>query len=278
MSRNGTPTGTSVVGCAATTSTLASERPRPPVRSCRTAYSDYAGPQVSAAQGEIPFDARGGGVRVEIVCLSPQPWAVDLPTNRQQLMRRAAALGHDVLFVETGPHLARALLGVTGRSRRAALRQITRGETVEPRIRVILARNLVPWGHGSDSRRVSTRCSQPARSGGRRGVGPPSCSGSTTPASPTPSARATSGSRCTTVSTTTPSSRGGDTRKRALVAAYDRRAAQRSRIVFATTASLRDRHAAVNDRTYLVPNVGDYAHFAPAADAGIAPAGLAVAG
>jgi glycosyltransferase involved in cell wall biosynthesis len=59
---------------------------------------------------------------------------------------------------------------------------------------------------------------------------------------------------------------GADRRKRALVAAYDRLAASRARLVFTTAQSLADRHGRHNANTHLVRNVGDFAHFAPAAD------------
>ena len=42
-----------------------------------------------------------------------------------------------------------------------------------------------------------------------------------------------------------------------------------------TTKTLYDRHLAANPQTYLVPNVGDYRHFAPAASRAIAAADVA---
>ena len=58
--------------------------------------------------------------------------------------------------------------------------------------------------------------------------------------------------------------------EQALAARGDHRAALASRIVFATTSTLYDRHRRVNANTHLVPNVGDFAHFAPAADPALA--------
>ncbi len=55
-------------------------------------------------------------------------------------------------------------------------------------------------------------------------------------------------------------------RRRTLVAAADREAAARSRIVFTTARPLFERHAALKPRTHLVPNAGDFEHFARAAD------------
>lgn len=60
---------------------------------------------------------------------------------------------------------------------------------------------------------------------------------------------------------------GSDPRRRALIAHGDRLAAERSRLVFATTSPLLERHRTLNPNTHLVPNVADYAHFAPAAEA-----------
>ena len=66
-----------------------------------------------------------------IVCLSSQEWAAALPTNRQQIMRRAANRGHEVLFVETGDfvgkHFWRLLLGP---GRRSLALRLFRGEPV----------------------------------------------------------------------------------------------------------------------------------------------------
>jgi glycosyltransferase involved in cell wall biosynthesis len=44
-----------------------------------------------------------------------------------------------------------------------------------------------------------------------------------------------------------------------------------SRLVFTTTTPLHERHGKVNPRTYLVRNVGDFEHFAPAVDRNLAP-------
>ena len=44
-----------------------------------------------------------------ILCMSRQDWNAGLPTNRQQIMLRAAQRGHRVVFVESGGHLGRHL-------------------------------------------------------------------------------------------------------------------------------------------------------------------------
>ena len=63
---------------------------------------------------------------------------------------------------------------------------------------------------------------------------------------------------------------GDDQRVRALLTAADNRAARSSTVVITTTRTLYERHRATNPRTHLVPNVGDYEHFAPAASRDIA--------
>jgi glycosyltransferase involved in cell wall biosynthesis len=57
---------------------------------------------------------------------------------------------------------------------------------------------------------------------------------------------------------------------RKLVARLDRLAAARAQLVFATARSLVERHLEHNAQTHLVRNVGDFAHFAPAADRALA--------
>src|SRR5918996_83235 len=75
-----------------------------------------------------------------IACLSPQPWEIDLPTNRQQIMSRAARRGHHVLFVDCGTFVgrhARALL--QGPRRRSIARRLISSEEVAPGIRTTIA-------------------------------------------------------------------------------------------------------------------------------------------
>ena len=69
-----------------------------------------------------------------IVCLSPQEWDAPLPTNRQQIMRRAAAQGHEVLFVETSHFLGRHRLRlVRGGFRPSLARRLLAAERAAPR-------------------------------------------------------------------------------------------------------------------------------------------------
>jgi glycosyltransferase involved in cell wall biosynthesis len=67
---------------------------------------------------------------------------------------------------------------------------------------------------------------------------------------------------------------GDDRRIRELVAEKDREAARRANVVITTTTTLFERHRATNPSTYLVPNVGDYEHFAAAASRSLAAAEL----
>ena len=85
--------------------------------------------------------------RFSIICLSPQDWRVPLPTNRQQVMLRAARQGHDVLFVEMGYFLGRHLWSLLrGPERRSLARRLFSTEEVLPGVRLRKAHNLLPWG------------------------------------------------------------------------------------------------------------------------------------
>jgi hypothetical protein len=82
-----------------------------------------------------------------IVCLSSQDWRAALPTNRQQVMLRAAQQGHDVLFVETGYFLGRHLWSLArGHDRRSLKQRLFSTEEVASGVRIRKAHNLVPWG------------------------------------------------------------------------------------------------------------------------------------
>ena len=59
-------------------------------------------------------------------------------------------------------------------------------------------------------------------------------------------------------------------RKRELVASCDRQAVLESRLVFATSTTMYERQRRLNPSTHLVPNAGDYKHFAVAADRTVA--------
>ncbi len=221
-----------------------------------TPVAREAAPQVTAAE---PFS---------IVCLSPQAWHVDLPTNRQQIMLRAARQGHEILFVETGNFLGRhAWSLVRGPGRGALADQLVRAQEVAPGISARKALNVLPWGHtyrlanavngfftSRLLRRLARRLPQPVV---------------LWIYDPCAASMAGSCGEAFAVYDCVDDyaeQTGGDPRKHALVRDADRRAASRSRLVFATATPLYERHAQVNARTHLVRNVGDYAHFRPAAD------------
>jgi glycosyltransferase involved in cell wall biosynthesis len=204
-----------------------------------------------------------------IICLSPQEWATSLPTNRQQIMRRAAEQGHPVLFVETGEWLGAHLWRLLWQpNRRSLLRRLVSVETVEPGVAVRKALNVLPWGQryrASDSvnglinRRVVARAARSLR--------PPRVVWLYDPRATWAIGHAGDTFSVYDCVDDYPEQAAGE-RNRRLLAAADRRAALTSRIVFTTTTPLFDRHASTNPRTYLVRNVGDFAHFSPAADYG----------
>ena len=208
--------------------------------------------------------------RFSVICLSPSAWEVDLPTNRQQIMRRVAERGHRVRFVETVPFLGRHLLALlrgTGR-RRPLLAELLTGREAGPCVTVLKAPNVLPGGHkyrfasavnGFLTRLLVARVA-------RRKLQQP-----VVPWIYDPCFAAVVG-RCgdefsvyDCIDDYTALSFYGP-RERALVVAGDRLAAARSRVVFATTNALYERHRGANSNTHLVRNVGDYRHFAPAAD------------
>jgi glycosyltransferase involved in cell wall biosynthesis len=213
------------------------------------------------------FLETNGRERFSIVCLSPQEWRVELPTNRQQVMLRAARRGHRVLFVETGNFLGRHLWALLrGRERRSLFRRLVSTEEVAPGVLLRKARNLLPWGStyrlpktvnsaitARMLRRLAASLPQPvvlwiydpgaAELAGRSGEAFAVYDCVDDYREQTTSAR-----------------------KRELVTRCDRLAAQRSRLVFTTSAAIYERQRRLNPETHLVPNAGDYEHFAGAVD------------
>lgn len=208
-----------------------------------------------------------------IVCVSPQPWDTELPTNRQQVMRRAAGFGHEVVFVETAHFLGRDLWRLVRgpHTGRRFLRRLVVGDRVTERITVREAPWLAPWGRRirwanrldaaltrAVVRRIVRRSSRPVvlwlydaasssligRCGEKAAVY--DCVDDHIEVA------------------------GRNPRVRALLTEGDRRAALASNVVITTTRTLYERHRPTNPRTHLVPNVGDYEHFAPAASRTIA--------
>jgi glycosyltransferase involved in cell wall biosynthesis len=209
--------------------------------------------------------------RFSIVCLSSQEWRVDLPTNRQQIMLRAARRGHEVVFVETGSFVAWHLWKTVVRRDRSLWRRLVRSEEAAPGIRVRKAPNLLPWGKkyrlpnainrlvtAAVLRRLARRQTQPVV---------------LWIYDPTFAALAGASGEAFAVYDCVDDyveQNGGDARRRALLAEGDERAANASRLVFATSRPLYERQRRVNAHTHLVPNGGDYDHFRAAADRAIA--------
>jgi glycosyltransferase involved in cell wall biosynthesis len=212
-----------------------------------------------------------GGQRFSIICLSPQDWNVALPTNRQQVMLRAARSGHQVLFVETGYFLGRHLWALLrGDGGRSLARRLLSTEEVAPGVMLRKATNLLPWGstYGLPRavnsavtarmlRHLAATLPQPVvlwiydpRAAGLAGR----CG------------EAFAVYDCVDDYTEQTTS----SRKREFVAHCDRMAATRSRLVFTTSAAMYERHRRLNPETHLVPNAGDYGHFAGAIDRALA--------
>jgi glycosyltransferase involved in cell wall biosynthesis len=210
-----------------------------------------------------------------IVCLSSQPWDAPLPTNRQQIMSRAARRGHQVLFVETGDFVGKHLLRIRGRqARRAFARKLMHGVEVEPNVRVTQLVNLLPW-----SQRFSWCNAFNWRTGARvlrraaRSLPAPSVLWIYDPRG-ADAVGLLDEAFAVYDCVDDYQYQAGSAQSRALVAALDVAAAARSRLVFATTPSLLRRHERADGRAYLVPNVGDFDHFSQAVERRLAPPDL----
>jgi glycosyltransferase involved in cell wall biosynthesis len=217
------------------------------------------------------------GEALQVVCLASQPWHVDLPTNRQQIMARVAQRGHDVLYVQTDGFLGRYLLAlVRGPERRSQLRQLVRSDPVTARVRVMKAAAPLPWGHRFRlAARVNAALTARAIRRRVRASGRPTVLWIYDPCFADCVGRC--GERLAVYDCVDDyvEQAGTDPRRRALVAAYDELAAARARIVFTTTRSLADRHRGQNPKTHVVRNVGDFDHFAPAVSPELATGAVA---
>lgn len=221
-------------------------------------------------------EAEAGRTAFSVVCLSPQDWAVALPTNRQQIMRRVAERGHEVLFVETGHFLGVQLKRLlVGPGRRSLARRLFTGEKVAPGVTVRKALNVLPWGQRYRlSGRVNGLVSSWMVSRASRGLPRPRVSWLYDPCA-TWAIGAAGDEFAVYDCVDDYMEQTSDDRNRRRIAEADRQAASLSRLVFTTSTPLRERHGRVNPRTHLVRNVGDFEHFAPAVDRSIAPDELA---
>jgi glycosyltransferase involved in cell wall biosynthesis len=201
-----------------------------------------------------------------IVCVSPQPWDTDLPTNRQQIMRRAALRGHHVLFVESGAFLWRGVSRIVQQPWRELRRRLV-GETVGGGIQVRSARNVLPWGKRSRlASHINFAVTARMLRRALRDLPRPVVLWLYDPCGA--SMIGSIGEDFAVYDCVDDYAEQYDRHNsgKKLVADADRAAGQRSRLVFATTEGLAARHRQTNARTYLVPNAGDFDHFSPAAD------------
>ena len=207
--------------------------------------------------------------KLTIVCLSPQDWDTELPTNRQQIMRRAAGFGHSIVFVETSQSISRDLFQVLrfdhGNLTHLA-RKLTTGQSVAPGITVRRAPWLLPWGRRFRwANRLNVALTRRmVRAVARRSPGP-FILWLYDAASSDLVGRCGEAVALYDCVDDHAEVAGSDQRVRALLSAGDRNAASASTVVVTTTRRLYERHARSNPSTFLIPNVGDYDHFSPAA-------------
>jgi len=223
-----------------------------------------------------PFAGQLEQAPFSIVCLSQSRWDAELPTNRQQIMRRAAQRGHHVFFVDTASFLGKRVAEVIRRrSPAAALLDVIRPSARGNRVYTMTAFNALPWGHryrlcnavnnwlsGFFVRRAARSLPAPVA----LWVYDP-CAASLIGRCGESVAAYDCVDDYTAIAFYGP-------HERALARYGDRRAAASSDVVFTTTSTLYERHRELNPRTHLVGNVGDYAHFEGAVDREKAPEAL----
>jgi glycosyltransferase involved in cell wall biosynthesis len=217
----------------------------------------------------VPDHAAAGGSNgssFSAICLSSQDWDEALPTNRQQIMTRAAARGHHVLFVETRGFLGKHLLRIaSGPERRSQLRRLLGTEEVAPRVVVTKALNIAPWGQKYElARRLNARVTSAVLRRRAARLPAPALLWVYDPAAVPANASATWPIVYDCVDDYAEQTDGE--RRHALVARADEAVSRAASVVFATTRPLVERQQARNGHTHLVPNVGDYAHFVTASE------------
>ena len=198
-----------------------------------------------------------------IVCVSRQDWHAGLPTNRQQIMIRAARRGHRVLFVESGGHIGRHLWQlVTGPDRGSVARRLFGGEQPAESITVEKALTFVPWGQKFPlANRINSRFTGARIRRAARGLGGPRILWIYDPTAFELVGQAGEDLTVYDVVDDYAEQVGPDARRRRFVAAADEAAACRSQVVFATTTGLYERQLQRNPETHLVRNGADFAHF-----------------
>ena len=199
-----------------------------------------------------------------VVCVSRQEWATPLPTNRQQIMSRAAKRGHPILFVETGGQLGRHILQIVAAPDRASLaRRLLATEHVAPGIRVRKAVTAAPWAQKyRAANRVNARLTAPVLRALGRKLGAPVVLWLYDPCAFELVGACGEALAVYDCVDDYAEQVGSDARRRAFVAEADAEAARRSDLVFATTEELFERQKKRNAHAFLVPNGADYEHFA----------------
>jgi glycosyltransferase involved in cell wall biosynthesis len=232
------------------------------------------GPALSSRRNAAFSVAQEERVKFSIVCLSPQEWHVDLPTNRQQIMRRAAALGHQVLFIETGHFLGTHLWRLLRSGDRGSLaRRLASRETVSQGVLVRKALNLLPWREKyAVANRFDCWITAKALRRAVRRLPKPVVLWLYDPCSARMAGTCGEDLAVYDCVDDYAAQVGPDRLRRSLAVAEDQRAARRARLVFATTTGLFRRMRLINGNTRLVPNAGDFGHFNAAADRAFAPA------
>ena len=198
-----------------------------------------------------------------IICVSRQEWHAGLPTNRQQIMIRAAQRGHRVLFVESGGHLARHLWRLAAGSNRGSVaRRLFGGEQPHEAITVEKAVTLVPWGQKFPlANRINSRLTGARIRRAARGLDGPKILWLYDPTAFELVGRVGEDMTVYDVVDDYAEQVGPDARRRRFVAAADEAAASSSQVVFVTTNGLYERQLARNPETHLVRNGADFAHF-----------------
>jgi glycosyltransferase involved in cell wall biosynthesis len=206
-----------------------------------------------------------------IICLSSQDWRVALPTNRQQVMRRVARRGHQVLFVETGNFLGRHLWALLfGTERRSLARRLFSTEEVDTGVLLRKALNVLPWGSkyrlakafnsaitASFLRRLAAGLPKPVV----LWIYDPGAAGMA----------GSCGEEFAVYDCVDDyAEHATSAQSREMVATGDRLAVLRSRLVFTTSTAMYERQRRLNPATHLVPNAGDYEHFVRADDRALA--------
>jgi glycosyltransferase involved in cell wall biosynthesis len=207
-----------------------------------------------------------------IVCLSTQDWRSDLPTNRQQIMRRAGERGHEVLFVETGSFLGSQLVRLAvGSERRSLARRLVATEDVAEHIRTRKALNVAPWrGRFRSANAIDATTTSLAVRLAARGLPRPVVLWVYDPASAWLIGSCGEDLAVYDCVDDYVEQAGTDPHRRRLTARADVHASKAAGLVFTTTTPLFERHKRLNPATHLVRNMGDFDHFRPAADRSLA--------